>query len=496
MRSISRLPREFRDSEPPARGADLNHFQNSLVLRRAGKNPGESHRTPGPLLRCGIALKTDRSKKSTKKTKTSGTNLNSYLKNVPHHRLELNGVDALVLGTAHVSAQSVDDVREIMRLQKPDVVAVELCASRYDALTDQDRWRKLDLGRVIREKKIWLLASSLILSSFQKKIGELTGSKPGEEMLVASELAVESGAGLALADREVRITLARAWSRVGFFSRLWLISNLMASLLVSEDVEPEEIEDLKQQDVFEDLISHLPPRYKSLKEVILDERDQYLAEKIRRAADQAVQYKKERTKRGKPSLFAVVGAGHLPGIRRVLDSGEAVDIDELDAPPAKRRFKDIGSWVLFFGVFMAMSAYFFYVDFDLDEIKKVLFAWVAARAIGAGLGALIAWAHPLTILVTALVAPVSYFFGFVGVRLWMVSALLELRFKKPRVEDFESIAADTDTFANFRRSLYQNRVLHLFFIIFAVSMGLTIGNFVFFGVLGDVLPDLRQYFGL
>lgn len=402
----------------------------------------------------------------------------------------MNGVDTLVLGTAHVSAQSVDDVREIVRLQKPDIVAVELCASRYDALTDQDRWRKLDLGRVIREKKIWLLASSLILSSFQKKIGELTGSKPGEEMIVAAQLAEETGATLSLADREVRITLARAWSRVGFFSRLWLISNLMASLLVSEEVEPDEIENLKKQDVFEDLISHLPPRYVSLKEVILDERDRYLAEKIRRATLDLPK------KRGKSKLFAVVGAGHLPGIRRTLEAGEAVDIAALDAPPVKRRFKDIGSWALFFGLFMVISAYFFYAGFDLDKILKLLFAWIAGRSIGAGIGAIVAGAHPLTIIVTALVAPVSYFFGFVGVRLWMVSALLELRFKKPRVEDFESIAADTDTFANFRRSLYQNRVLHLFFIIFAVSIGLTIGNLVFFGVVGDVFPDLRPYFGL
>lgn len=479
-------------------------------------------------------MKTDRSKKSSKKPaakkKTaaakkaskstgdsrSGNTLNSYLKNVPVHRGDVNGVDTIVLGTAHVSAQSVEDVREIVRLHKPDTVAVELCASRYEALNDPDRWRKLDLGRVVREKKIWLLASSLILSSFQKKIGELTGSQPGQEMLVAAELANADGAGLALVDREVRLTLARAWSRVGFFSRLWLISNLMASLLVSEDVEPDEIENLKQQDVFEDLISHLPPRYASIKEVIIDERDQYLAEKIRRAALDTLNgtlppvgaaaesadaevaglaprpaKKKAAAKTKKKRLFAVVGAGHLPGIQRVLEQNTPVDLEELDSPPAKRRFKDIGSWLMFFGVFLALSAYMFYAGFDLERIKATAFAWVAARSVGAGLGALIAMAHPLTIIVTAVLAPISYFFGFVGVRLWMVSALIELRFKKPRVEDFENIAADTDSFASFRRSLYQNRVLHLFFIIFAVSIGLTLGNFIFFGVFSGMIPDLR-----
>jgi pheromone shutdown-related protein TraB len=429
-------------------------------------------------------LKTNHAKKSSKKTSagrgSTGT-LTGYLKQVPHHRMKLNGVDTVVLGTAHVSARSVEDVRELVRLQQPDVVAIELCQSRYDALTDQDRWRNLDLGRVIREKKIWLLASSLVLSSFQKKIGELTGSRPGEEMLVAARLADESGATLALADREVRVTLARAWSRVGFFSRLWLISNLMASLLVSEDVAPDEIENLKKQDVFEDLLSHLPPRYATLKEVILDERDRYLAEKIRLAAAAA-----KNGARGKRKLFAVVGAGHLPGIRRVLESGASVDLAALDMLPTRRRFKDLGSWLLLFGFFLATSALFFVIGFDYKKIVEILFAWVAARSIGSGVGALLAGAHPLTILVTALAAPISYFLGFLGIRLWMISALLELRFKKPRVEDFESIARDTDTFANFRVSLYRNRVLHLFFIIIAVSLGLTIGNLVFINLVGKI----------
>lgn len=415
------------------------------------------------------------------------------LKMVPHKRITVEGADVVILGTAHVSAQSVEDVRRVFDEHQPDVVAVELCASRYEALTDPNRWRNLDLGRVVREKKIWLLASSLILSSFQKKIGQMTGVRPGEEMLVGANLATEKDCKLVLADREVRITLARAWSRVGFFSRLWLISNLAASLLVSEDVEPEEIENLKNQDVFEEMISHLPKRYASLKQVILDERDHYLAEKIRRAARDLHEERTRRTARDKraskkkaavsaatrPRLMAVVGAGHLNGIGRVLENATRVDLDELDEPPPPRRFKDLGSWILFGLVLFVASALVFRRPEVLGEL---LIAWVVCRSAGSFLGTLIAGAHPLTMLVTALLAPVSYFFGFIGVRLWMVSALIELRFKKPRVDDFESIAQDTETFTGFRRSLYRNRVLHLFFIIIAVSLGLNVGLAAFWGI--------------
>ena len=483
---------------PPLGDTDVDEiaFEEGVQVRSLLNFSGERDRTEKSCR--GLALSIDRRKKSSKKTAPSksggaaGVRNVPHLKKVPHRRITVEDTDIVVLGTAHVSAQSVEDVRLVYDQHKPDVVAVELCASRYEALTDPDRWKNLDLGRVVREKKIWLLASSLILSSFQKKIGQMTGVRPGEEMLVGANLATENDRTLVLADREVRITLARAWSRVGFFSRLWLISNLAASLLVSEEVEPEEIENLKNQDVFEEMISHLPKRYASLKQVILDERDQYLAEKIRRAARDLHEQRTRRTARSKsaskkkaasaaskPRLMAVVGAGHLNGIGRVLDSATRVDLDELDEPPAPRRFKDIGSWVLFGLVLFAASALVFRRP---DILGELLIAWVVCRSAGALFGTLIAGAHPLTMLVTAAAAPVSYFFGFIGVRLWMVSALIELRFKKPRVEDFESIARDTETFAGFRRSLYRNRVLHLFFIIIAVSLGLNAGLAVFWGI--------------
>ncbi|MDH5656563.1 MAG: TraB domain-containing protein, partial [Spirochaetia bacterium] len=229
---------------------------------------------------------------------------------IPLSKLKLNGSDVWILGTAHVSPESVQDVKDIYKTLKPDVVCVELCASRYDAMRDPDRWRKLDLTRVIKEKKLGLLASSLILSSFQKKIGKTTGVQPGQEMLTACDLAEKDSKELVLADRDVRTTLLRAWRQVGFFSKMWLSSALFSSLLVREEIPPEEIERMKKEDVLSDLFSALPSRYRFVKEIIVDERDQFLAGKIK----ESVLSLTGKNKKKKAKVFAVVGAGHLAGI--------------------------------------------------------------------------------------------------------------------------------------------------------------------------------------
>ncbi len=391
----------------------------------------------------------------------------------PHVKHRGRDADFTILGTAHVSAESVRDVEQAFAVVKPDAVCVELCRPRFEALRDPDRWRKLDLSRLIKDKKVGLLVSSLILSSFQKKIGAETGVPPGAEMLRAAELAEKKKVSLYLSDREVRVTLVRAWRRVGFFSRLWLASTLLASLLVRDEIAPEEIERLKQEDVLADLFANLPPRYASIKHVIIDERDRYLAEKILRAGEE------ERARlRGKkrPRVLAVVGAGHLQGVERALTSGERADLEELHAIPKARRWRDILSWVTFSVAILGVSYYI--GEKRPEDIWKLLLYWVVLRSGGAGLGALLTGAHPLATLVTVLLAPVSIF--LLGTRLWMFPALTELWVRKPRVEDFENIARDTDTMGQLARSLYRNRVLNLFWIIMGVSMGLTVGNLIFF----------------
>ena len=391
---------------------------------------------------------------------------------VPHFSFSSGKTEILIIGTAHVSSKSVEDVEQAFNQFRPDAVCVELCKPRFESMMDKDRWRKLDLARLIKDKKLALLISSLILSSFQKKIGEKTGVKPGAEMLMAADLTRENGKRLIFADREVRVTLMRAWSRIGFFRKMWLASSLLASLLVREDIDSEEIERLKQEDILTDLFKELPAKYQSLKDVIIDERDSYIAEKIRRTCKEL---EFELPKNRKKKVLAVVGAGHLAGISRIFEKNESVALEALDELPPKRYFKNILSWMIV--SVLAILLLYFIRENDSQEIWELIYFWVLCRSIGSGIGAVIARAHPVTILVTVLIAPFSFFI-FVS-RLWMYSALTELWFKKPQVEDFENIADDTDSMRGFIKSLYRNRVLHLILVIFLVSMGLTVGNLVF-----------------
>lgn len=445
-----------------------------------------------------MTLKPTHAKKSSKKTinsdkteKVHPSPVDEAIKG-PHSVVDVNGVEVVILGTAHISRESVEDVKLGFEKLNPDGVAVELCQSRYDSMMDPDRWKKLDIGKVIKEKKLGLLASSLILSSFQKKIGESTGVKPGEEMRLASILADEGDKQLFLVDRDIRTTLSRAWGQVGFFSKLWLASNLITSLLVKEEIEPEEIERLKQEDVLTDLFSHLPARYEIVKRVIVDERDSYLADKIRTAARELSQNedaadtqkvsKKKTAKKAvshKKRLFAVVGAGHLAGITRVIEGGEDVSISALETVPPKSYLKTILYWMMFSTLVLVVSWRLGTGSFEMA--MQALTAWIAGRSIASGVGAIIARAHPLTTLVTMITAP--FILLIPGSRLWMFAALTEVWLKKPRVDDFENIAADTDDMKSFLHSLYSNRVLKLFWIITMVSMGLTLGNLFFWAVI-------------
>ncbi len=418
------------------------------------------------------------------------------LSDIPHFIWSGEKFTVLVLGTAHVSARSVEDVRRLFSDFQPDIVAVELCHPRFEALTNTKHWQNADIGQIIRQKKLWLLFSSLMLSVIQKKMGAFSDKKPGEELLMAVKLAEENGAELLLADREVRITLSRAWNRIGFFSRLWLISNLLTALLVREKIDEEEVEKLKQQDVLEEMLQMLPRRYEPLREVILSERDAYIAEKIRRKLQERLG--EERSSASKASqasnplssplkLFAVVGAGHLPGIKRRLESGESCDLSLLNATPRPSYLRQGFSWLIAALFLFGLSALLFRPTTDPLLLQRLAFFWIGSRSIGAGLGALAARARPLTLLVTVVVAPVSYFLGFLGVRLWMLSALTEVRLRRPKVEDFERVAQDTGNWRAFLKALYGNRILHLFFVIWMVSFGLTIGNIIFLKVFVDGL---------
>ena len=220
------------------------------------------------------------------------------------HILEQENKTIILIGTAHVSRSSAELVSETIRSQTPDTVCVELCNTRLAAIRDADRWRNMDIVKVIREKKALMLFMNLLLSSFQKKVADKFGVKPGQEMLNAIEAAEEVGAGLVPADREIQTTLSRVWRGMGFWEKLKLIFSFVLSLGQSDDIEEADIEKMKQEDILQSLLSDVKAAHPIIERALIDERDQFLAEHIRTAPGE--------------KTVAVVGAAHVPGIKRYI----------------------------------------------------------------------------------------------------------------------------------------------------------------------------------
>ncbi|EFK08046.1 TraB family protein [delta proteobacterium NaphS2] len=370
------------------------------------------------------------------------------------HYLSINDKEIILVGTAHVSQESADLVTTVIEEEAPDTVAVELCQSRYQAMTDNNRWQETDLIKVIKEKKAFLLLSNLMLASFQKKIGKKLGIKPGEEMLRAVQAAKDTEAEIHLADRDVRTTLSRTWRLMGFWTKFKLLFQLITSMGGVEEIEKEDIEKLKQQDVLETLLSELGKTLPDLQQVLIDERDQYLAYKIRTAP-------------GK-KIVAVVGAGHVPGIKKYWD--QEVDIAALETIPPKGKWGGVLKWGIP-ALVIALIILGFYMA-GANAGAHMIKWWVLANAVLAGLGAAVALAHPLTILSAVIASPVTSLNPMVAAG-W-AAGLVQVFLVKPKVKDFQRLPEDIVSVKGF----WQNKITRILLIVVLTNLGSSLGAFV------------------
>ncbi|OQY47840.1 MAG: conjugal transfer protein TraB [Desulfobacteraceae bacterium 4572_87] len=370
------------------------------------------------------------------------------------HHLSMGDKEIILVGTAHVSRESADLVERVIKEEKPDTVAVELCQSRYQAMTEENKWQETDLIKVIKEKKAFLLLSNLMLASFQKKIGKKLGIKPGEEMLRAINTAKEMEADIHLADRDIRTTLSRTWRLMGFWTKFKLMFQLITSMGDVEDIEKEDIEKLKQQDVLETLLSELGKTLPELQQVLIDERDQYLAHKIRTAPGN--------------KIVAVVGAGHVPGIKKYWE--KPVDIAALEIIPPKGKWGGFFKWgipslviaLIILGFYMAGA------NAGADMIKW----WILANATLAGLGAACALAHPLTVLAAFVASPITSLNPMVAAG-W-VAGLVQVFLVKPKVKDFQRLPDDIVSVKGF----WKNKITRILLIVVLTNLGSSLGAFV------------------
>jgi pheromone shutdown-related protein TraB len=370
------------------------------------------------------------------------------------HRLNFEDKEIILLGTAHISRESVELVSSVIEEEKPDCVCVELCQSRYQAISQKDKWQQMDIIKVIKDKKAFLLLSNLLLASFQKRIARKLNLKVGEEMLKAIEKGEAIGAKIHLADREIRITLSRTWRIMGLWDKLKLLFQFVLSLGGVDEISEEEIEKMKQQDALQLILADIEKSLPVLRNILIDERDQYLAYKIRTAP-------------GK-KIVAVVGAGHVSGIKKYWNAD--TDIKGLEEIPPKSLASGLFKWVIPFGISLLFIFGFFWGGYDTGA--HMITWWIIANGVLAGLGAIIALAHPLTVLASILAAPLTSLNPMIAAG-W-VSGIVEAVSRKPKVKDFESLTEDILSIKGF----WRNKVTRILLVVIFTNLGSTLGTFV------------------
>jgi len=373
--------------------------------------------------------------------------------NMAHH-LKVDDREIIILGTAHVSKESADLVKTVIEEEKPDTVCVELCESRFQSIRQKSKWQNMDIVKVIKEKKAFLLLSNLLLASFQKRIAEKFDIKPGAEMIQAIESGEAIDARIHLADRDIRVTLSRTWRVMGLWAKLKILFQMLISFGEMDDITEEDIEKMKQEDMLESLLSEVGKSLPVIREILIDERDRYLAEKIRSAPGR--------------KIVAVVGAGHVPGIKKYWNTD--IDIQALEKIPPKKKFSIVIKWLLPIAIIILFIAGFFYGGANAGT--NMIFWWIAANGIMAGLGAVIALAHPLTIVASILAAPLTSLNPMIAAG-W-VSGLVEAFSRKPKVRDFEHLPDDIVSV----RGFWRNKVTRILLVVVFTNLGSSMGTFI------------------
>lgn len=382
---------------------------------------------------------------------------------MPQINLNLNNKNIILLGTAHVSKESCDEVRSVIESQKPDCVAIELDEQRYASLNDSEGWKNLDIIKVLKEKKGFLLLANLVMANYQRKMGANIGVKPGDEMRAGIEEAKKLGLPCEMVDRPIQTTLRRAWGMNSGSGKIKLLSALFASAFDKEEISGEQIEELKNKSEMDGMMSELSEYMPGVKKVLIDERDFYLASHIWQAVN----------KDDRKSVVAVLGAGHLPGVQKNLEEIAAgksgTDTEEISCLPPKKAGSKILGWAIPVLIVALIAAGFIYGG--KTKGLNLVGSWVFWNAVLAGLGAFAAGGHPLTILVSAAGAPFTSLCPFVGVG--MFAGIIQAIVCKPKVKDLENVQNDISL-----KGFYKNRLLRVLLVFFLSSLGSSIGTFV------------------
>lgn len=390
------------------------------------------------------------------------------------HIINFNNKQIILLGTAHVSEQSVLEVEQCIEQYKPDVVCVELDSERYASIKDNTKWKNTNIYEIIKQKKGMLLLANIILASYQRKIGAQLGISAGAEMLRAIKSAEERNIKLELIDRNIKITFGRIWNSLKFSEKFKLLISLVMSLFDETKITKEDLEEIKQQDFIASALNEMGSEFSGVKKVLVDERDTYMAQKIMSSQGSII--------------LAVIGAAHAEGIIKNINSAQektaqqasaasppsidtntGIDIAVLEKIPEKKKTGKIISWSIPV-VIIVLIALTFKQDVSIG-LKQVMW-WYIITGTCSAIGVLLALGHPLSMLTAFVMAPIAVLNPILATG-WF-AGLAEAYIKKPVVNDFDKLYDDVETLKGF----WSNKITKILLVTAFANLGTIAGTII------------------
>lgn len=381
----------------------------------------------------------------------------------PLKTLTIGDTRYTLLGTAHVSAESADDVRKLIATGEFDAVAIELCDARHHSMANPDAMGEQDLFQVFKQGKAGMVAASLALGAFQQRIAEQSGIQPGAEMRAAVDEAKRLDLPLVLIDRDVGITLKRIYRNVPWWQRFSLFSGLLGSVLSRQDVAQEDIEKLKEGDILEATFSEFAAESEALYTPLIRERDRYMA--LRLAED---------TPPGRyQHVLVILGAGHLKGtgehLEAPLPDSPTAELASLEASPPPSKLWKMLPWAI-----TALVLIGFAIGFSRNtELGwQLVLEWFLINGVLSAAATIAALAHPVTVIATFFAAPLTSLNPTIGAG--FVAAGVELFMRKPKVRDFSTLRHDVAHL----KGWWKNRVSRTLLVFMLATLGSAAGTWI------------------
>ena len=370
-------------------------------------------------------------------------------------RINYKDKEIILVATAHVSEASIALVKETIELEQPDSVCIELDEGRYKNIQNPRGWEQTNISQIIRQKKVGFMLVQLVLSAYQKRLAKKLGTKPGGEMIQGIKSAEEVGAEIVLADRSIQTTFLRVWRLLGAKERMKLFVALLGLFGTKEenDITEEDVAELLEKDMLTSILEEMQDTVPTIVKVLIHERDQFLAYKIKNASGQKV--------------LAVLGAGHVPGV--IDEINKEQDMERINAVPEKRSKLKLIKWIIPM-LIIGLLTYSFIQNVEMGwHNLRIWWLWNGGLS---ALFTLLSFGHPLSAAAAFVAAPITSFVPLLAAG-WF-AGFVEARVRKPRVEDLQNLSEDALRLSSF----FKNRVLRVLLVTIMANVGSAIATFV------------------